>query len=50
MILDSEISECSEHEFKSKIGNIFVNEKILKEYSVKVCKIDSYFYEHYGKK
>ena len=23
--------------------------KILKEYSVKVCKIDSYFYEHYGK-
>ena len=27
MILDSEISECSEHEFKSKIENIFVNEK-----------------------
>ena len=30
MIPDSEISECLEHEVKSKIGNIFVNEKILK--------------------
>ena len=37
-------------EFKSNIGNIFVNEKILKEYSVKIDKIDPYFYEHYGKK
>ena len=50
MIPDSEISECPEHEVKSKIGNIFVNEKILKEYSVKIYKIDPYFYEHYGKK
>ena len=30
MIPDSEISECLEHEVKSRIGNIFVNEKILK--------------------
>ena len=49
MIPDSEISECPEHEVKSKIGNIFVNEKILQEYSVKIYEIDPYFYEHYGK-
>ena len=49
MIPDSEISECPEHEVKSKIGNIFVNEKILEEYSVKIYEIDPYFYEHYGK-
>ena len=48
MILESEISEWPE--FKTNIGNIFVNEKIFKEYSVKICKIDPYFYEHYGKK
>ena len=36
MIPDSEISESPEHEVKSKIGNIFVNEEILKEYSVKI--------------
>ena len=28
MIPKSEIPECSEHEVKSKIGNIFVNELI----------------------
>ena len=50
MIPDSEISECPEHEVLSKIGNIFVNEKILEEYSVKIYKIDPYFYEHYEKK
>ena len=50
MIPDSEISECPEHEVLSKIGNIFVNEKILEEYSVRVCKTDFYFYEHYRKK
>ena len=47
MIPESEISECREHEVKSRIGNIFVNEKILEEYSVKIYKIDPYFYEHY---
>ena len=36
MIPEFEISECPEHEFKSKIGNIFVNEKILEEYSLKI--------------
>ena len=45
-----EIPECSEHEVKSKIGNIFVNQKILEEYSVKIYEIDPYFYEHYRKK
>ena len=33
-----------------EIGNIFVNGKILKKYSVQIHKIDPYFYEHYGKK
>ena len=50
MIPESEISECPEFEVKSNIGNIFVNEKIREEYSVKIYKIDPYFYEHYGKK
>ena len=50
MIPDSEISECPEHEVQSKTGNIFVNKKILKEYSVKIYEIDPYFYEYYGKK
>ena len=50
MIPDFEIPECPEFEVKSKIGNKFVNEKILEEYSVEIYKIDPYFYEHYGKK
>ena len=50
MIPESEISECSEYEVKSKIGNIFVTEKRLEEYSVKVYEIDSYIYKHYRKK
>ena len=50
MILEFEIPECPEHEVKSKIGNIFVNKKILEEYSVKIYEIDPYFYEHYRKK
>ena len=50
MIPDSEIPKCPEHEVKSKIGIIFMNEKILKEYSVKIYEIDPYFYEHYRKK
>ena len=49
MIPESKISECSEHEVKSKIGNIFVNEKILEKHSVKIHEIDPYFYEHYKK-
>ena len=50
MILESEIPECSEHEVRSKIGNIFVNEKILEEYSVKIYKIGPYFCEYYKEK
>ena len=50
MIPESEISECSEHGVKSKIGNIFANKKVLEEYSVKIYEIDPYFYEHYKKK
>ena len=50
MISDNEISVCPEHEVKSKIGTIFVNEKTLEEYSVKIYEIDSYFYEYYNKK
>ena len=50
MIAESEVWECPEYEVKSKIGNIFVNEKVLEEYSVKIYEIDPYFYEHYKKK
>ena len=49
MLPDSEISECPEHEVKLKVRNIFVNEKILKEYLFKIYRTDPYFYEHYGK-
>ena len=49
MIPESEISECPEYKVKSKIGSIFVNEKILEEYSVTIYEIDPYFYEHYKK-
>ena len=50
MIPDSEITEYPGHKVKPKIGNIFVNEKILEEYSVNIYEIDPYFYEHYRKK
>ena len=50
MISEPKISECPEFEIKPKIGNIFVNEKILEEYSVKIYKIYPCFYDHYGKK
>ena len=50
MIPESEISEWPEFEVKSKIGNIFVNQKILEEYSVRVYKIDPYFYQYYKEK
>ena len=50
MIPDFEISKCPEHEVKSKIGTIFVNEKILEEYSVKIYEIGPYFYENYKEK
>ena len=50
MISESEISKCPEQEIESRIENIFVNEEILEEYSVKIYKIDPYFYEHYKEK
>ena len=49
MIPDYEISVSIEHVVKSKIETIFVNEKILEGYSVKIYEIDPYFYEHYKK-
>ena len=50
MIPDSEIPACLEFEVKSKIGILFVNEKILEEYSVKIYEIDPYLYEHHKEK
>ena len=50
MIPEYKISVCPEHEIKLKIESIFTNEKILEEYSVKIYKIDSYFYEYYKEK
>ena len=50
MILDSEIPKCPEFEVKSKIGKIFKNHDPLEEYSVRIYKVDPYFYEHYEKK
>ena len=49
MIPDHEIFVSLEHVVKSKIGSIFVNEKIFEEYSVKIYKIDPYIHEHYKK-
>ena len=48
MIPESEIPERPEHEVK--IENTFVNEKILKEYYLKIYKIDPYFCDHYKEK
>ena len=50
MIAESEITDCLEQEVKSKIGNIFVNKKVLEEYSVKINNIHPHFCEHYKEK
>ena len=42
MIPDPEIPECPEFEAKSKIGKLFINEKILEEYSVRIYEIDPF--------
>ena len=42
MIPDYEVSKCSEFEVKSKIGKLFMNEKVIKGYSVKIHEIDPY--------
>ena len=50
VIPDSEIPKCPEFEVKSKIGKLFMNEKIFEEYSVRIYEIDPYFYEHHKEK
>ena len=50
MIPDSEIPKCPEFEVKSKIGKLFMNEKVFEEYSVKIYETDPYFYKHYKEK
>ena len=50
MIPDSEIPKCSEFEVKSKIRKIFKNHSFFEECSLRIYKIDPYFYEHYEKK
>ena len=49
LIPDHEIYESIEHILKSKIGKIFVNEKISEEQFVKIYKIDPYFSKNYDK-
>ena len=43
MISEFEIPACPEFEVKSKIGKLFMNEKILGEFSVKIYEIDPFF-------
>ena len=50
MIPDSEIPACPEFDVKSKIGKLFMSEKILEEYSVKIYEIDPFFNEHHKEK
>ena len=50
VVPDFEIPKCPECQAKSKIGKIFKNHNLLEEYSVRIYKIDHYFYEHYEKK
>ena len=50
MVPDFKILVCPEHEVKSKIRIIFVNEKILEKYYVRIYDIDFYFYENYKEK
>ena len=49
MIPDFESPKCPEFEAKSKIEKIFKKHNALKEYSVKIYEIGSYFYKHYEK-
>ena len=50
MMPDSEIPKCPELEVKLKIRKILKNHKFIEEYSVRIYKIDPYFYKHYEKK
>ena len=49
MIPDFEIPKCLEFEVKLKIRKILKNHKFIAEYSVRIYKIDPYFYKHYEK-
>ena len=49
MIPDFEIPKCPEFEVKTKIRKILKNHNFFEEYSVRIYKIDPYFYEHYKK-
>ena len=49
MIPDFEIPKCPEFEDKSKIGKIFEKHNPIEEYSVRIYKIDPYFYKYYEK-
>ena len=48
-LADHEIYESIEHRLKLKIRNIFVNEEIIEEYSVKIYEIDLFFSNNYIK-
>ena len=50
MIPDFEIPKCPEFAVKSKIRKILKNHKFIEGYSVRIYKIDPYFYKHYEKK
>ena len=45
MISDSEIPKCPEFEANSKIGKLFMNEKIFEEYSVKEHSVEEHHKE-----
>ena len=50
LILHSEIPKCPKFKVKSKIGKLFMNKKVLEEYSVRIYENDPYFYEHHKEK
>ena len=50
MIPEFEIPACPEFEVKSKIGKLYMNEKVFQEYSVEIYEIDPFFYEHHKEK
>ena len=49
MIPYYEIPKCPEFEVQPKIGKIFRKHHPIEEYSVRIYKIDPYFYQHYEK-
>ena len=45
-VTEFDILSLSEYSIWSKIRKIFINEKVLKEFYVKIYEIDPYFYKH----